>query len=276
MVVVGVMFVPWKVAMATKQAMTQDKTKKVANIDQMEITTEEIQAKDDTKELEFETSVVPVIEMEAGYENKAFTPTDDKPHGSKETDIQIKPDSRNGKKTKNRCGDIRKPCRRVLKTYSRLLRSFELWLFLTFRTLANLATNAVNIFLPAFAAEQGLPLWSLATLLSVIGVSELVSRIILGYIGDWECINKVLVLGVVYTSCGVITLSLVMIPSVLTVYIMTVFLGLFGGIFRIYNGPILVDIVGFKRLGSAMGLLACIGLLTTAASQPFFGKFIYL
>ena len=163
-------------------------------------------------------------------------------------------------------------CISTFKAYGHLLKTRELWLFFLFRTLANVSYGCATIYLPAYAAEMGLDSWSLSTILALMGVSELICRIILGCIGDFNCVSKIFVLAVTLFICGVTTFPLLFMKTTYSVYILTALLGLFGGTFRVYNGPILVEMIGFKQLGSAMALTFSLSLLSLAAAQVPFGK----
>ena len=160
----------------------------------------------------------------------------------------------------------------TLKAYSRLLRTRKLLFFLLFRTLADTGFLSTTIFLPAYASEQGLPASSIPLTLSLLGATELISRLLLGYLGDFRCVSKVLLLSITLFICGTVTMILSFVKSVLSVYMVTICRGLFGGTCRMYTGPILAEIVSFELLGRAISLAVSLGLLGFASAQVPFGK----
>lgn len=58
-------------------------------------------------------------------------------------------------------------------------------------------------FFQAQAEERGIPTDKASLLLAVIGIANLVGRIILGYISDKPWINRLIVYNTCLTICGV-------------------------------------------------------------------------
>ncbi|CAG2065256.1 unnamed protein product [Timema podura] len=92
-------------------------------------------------------------------------------------------------------------------------------------------------------------------LLSVIGIANLVGRIILGYISDKPWINRLAIYNTCLTLCGVGTAMSAFCRDVWTFAFYASVFGFTIGAYVGLTSVILVDLLGLDKLTNAFGLL---------------------
>ena len=125
--------------------------------------------------------------------------------------------------------------------------SFDLSIFRSKAYLIMLAGNLVScmsfnipyIFLPDMAILRGISKRDAAFLISVIGILSTVSRVVLGWLADKQCVNRVIFFSVSVLSVGI---SVMLFP-LCTGYWMFVLVATMFGIFQGDNYMHLYDLI---------------------------------
>ena len=118
------------------------------------------------------------------------------------------------------------------------------------------------LFLAPFANEDlDVPREQAALLLSVLGVSDLVGRILTGWFADFHFIatNRLIALGLFVT--GVTGVLVTFWANFWTLVILTVILGLLGALYISLGSVLLVEKLGLARMQAAFGIATlCMGV----------------
>ena len=136
--------------------------------------------------------------------------------------------------------------------------------------LHGIATNAYMtslILFPAYATDLGLSLTESTTLLSILGVCELFSRIFYGYIGDKQWANRRLIIFVCYTMCGTGMIALTFWGGHYTAYLHVLCLSMLGGVHMVYLYPLFSDVTDSVHFGPALGLSNTLAGIFMSVSQ---------
>ena len=181
-------------------------------------------------------------------------------------------DDSDSKAKSNKLRKILSVVKKTLKIYVSLFKRRDFWFCLMFTNLGNIVIACIPLYLPALASELGLPTSSFATFLFILSLAELGSRLLFGFVGDSERVNKIVILAMTRFVCGIATIALLQIHTHPTVYALTVILGVFGGPVRVYFGPIVLDIVGFKHFGTGIAFVYAINGLFLSLTQIPLGK----
>ncbi|KAJ9590108.1 hypothetical protein L9F63_016769, partial [Diploptera punctata] len=173
------------------------------------------------------------------------------------------------------CGCV--PCsKETMDTLTEML-DFSLLkdpIFILF-TVSNFCTsigfNIPYVYLVAQAEERQLTTKEASMLLSVIGIANLIGRIILGYVSDKPWINRLLVYNVCLTICG---LSTALSALCYDFYSFAFYASVYGFTIGAYVGltsVILVDLLGLDRLTNAFGLLLLFQGIASFLGPPIAG-----
>ena len=115
-----------------------------------------------------------------------------------------------------------------------------------------------------------------AFLLSVIGISNTVARLALGWLSDRSWINRLYL----YNSCLVICgISMSLSPFMTTYNLQAVYCAIFGITSGAYVGltsVVLVDLLGLDKLTNAFGLLLMFQGIASVIGPPVIGEISYL
>ncbi|XP_069688368.1 monocarboxylate transporter 13 isoform X2 [Periplaneta americana] len=173
------------------------------------------------------------------------------------------------------CGCV--PCSKETKDTLTEMLDFSLLqdpVFILF-TVSNFCTsvgfNIPYVYLVAQAEERDIPTDKASLLLAVIGIANLVGRIILGYVSDKPWINRLLVYNVCLTICGVATALSALCHDF---YSFVVYASVYGFTIGAYVGltsVILVDLLGLDRLTNAFGLLLLFQGIASFLGPPIAG-----
>ena len=124
------------------------------------------------------------------------------------------------------------------------------------------------IILPAYCMELGFSLYEGAGLLSILGLAEVISRLILSAIVDLCHLRPGRVLVISYVIIRAVTQVALFYPSGHVLVAFACAHGVLGGLSLVFMSALLVDAVGVAMLGSAMGL-AVVSLNLTSSMAAF-------
>lgn len=128
------------------------------------------------------------------------------------------------------------------------------------------------VYLPSMAAQyDGISTEDAAFLVSVIGISNTVGRVLSGWISDFSWVNSLVV-----TNCAIIlsALTVFLFPycsSYTSLVIMALLFGFFVAAYISLTSIILVDLLGLDNLTSAFGLLTLFRGFSSMIGPPING-----
>lgn len=173
------------------------------------------------------------------------------------------------------CGCV--PCSRETRDAMNNLMDWGLLtdgIFILF-ALSNFCTsigfNAPYIFIVDRAIHFGIPDSQASFLLAVIGISNTVSRILLGYISDQPWVNRLYLYNVALTLCGIGTCGSIWFYSYSSQIFYAAVFGSMSGAYVGLTSVVLVDLLGMERLTNAFGLLLMFQGIASLIGPPICG-----
>ncbi|XP_037075112.1 monocarboxylate transporter 12-B-like isoform X2 [Pollicipes pollicipes] len=146
--------------------------------------------------------------------------------------------------------------------------------FLTF-AISNFFTsigfNVPYIYIVDKAIHSGLDRDRASFLLSIVGISNTLSRIILGYISDRPCVNRLWVYNCALTLSGLATAFSAFCTSFATLAFYAAVFGFTIGAYVGLTSVILVDLLGLDKLTNAFGLLLLFQGVASLIGPPIAG-----
>ncbi|XP_050042907.1 monocarboxylate transporter 14 [Dermacentor andersoni] len=137
-----------------------------------------------------------------------------------------------------------------------LLKSPVFLLFATSNFFTSVGFNVPYVYTKDRAVEDlRMPEETGSLLLSCIGLSNTLGRVVLGYLSDKSCVNRLWLYNVNLTLCGLATAFSYAAQSAVSMAVYCVIFGATSGAFVSLTSVILVDILGLERLTNAFGLL---------------------
>lgn len=135
----------------------------------------------------------------------------------------------------------------------------------------SLGFNAPFIFIVDQATGAGIEPKMADWLLSVIGISNTIGRVILGLLADMKWMNRLYLYGGVLTLCGIATIIEPFFTSFTGLFIYSAVFGFTSGGYVSITSILLVDLVGLKKLTHAFGILLVFQGGATAIGPPIVG-----
>ena len=140
-------------------------------------------------------------------------------------------------------------------------------LYIVILTCAYTGFLSALLIVPAYATDVGLSKEVSSLVFSLLGATELCSRVIFGYIGDLKCTNKTLVMGMGQTIVGLVLIVISLISGSKVAFVCVVTVGFLGGIQMVYQGPIFAKVIGLPRTGTGTAVVFGLGSLMSALMQ---------
>lgn len=173
------------------------------------------------------------------------------------------------------CGCV--PCSRETRDAMKSLMDWELLvdgIFILF-AFSNFCTsigfNAPYIFIVDRARHLGISDKDSSYLLSVVGISNTVSRILLGYISDQPWVNRLYLYNIALTLCGIGTCASIWFYSYASQIFYAIVFGSMSGAYVGLTSVVLVDLLGMERLTNAFGLLLMFQGIASILGPPICG-----
>ncbi|XP_031627807.1 monocarboxylate transporter 14-like [Contarinia nasturtii] len=137
-------------------------------------------------------------------------------------------------------------------------------------------TNALGYYIPFFcivdhATELNISKDQASYLLSIIGIANTLSRLIMGYISDKSWVDRLWLYNISLVICGLATVASVLCTNF---YELSIYAAVFGfsiGAYVALRSVILVDLIGLEKLNNAFGLLMLIEGIATFIGPPLVG-----
>ncbi|XP_071086215.1 monocarboxylate transporter 14-like [Haliotis cracherodii] len=125
--------------------------------------------------------------------------------------------------------------------------------------------------LPDLASDLDIPEEQSVWLISVIGITSLVGRLIFGRISDIPCVNRVAFFASASILCGAASMACPKLVSFPTLMAYSAFFGIFLGIWLYLQPVVVADIIGVDKLSEGFGLLICLEGVVVFLGSPFAG-----
>ncbi|KAK3870452.1 hypothetical protein Pcinc_024325 [Petrolisthes cinctipes] len=131
--------------------------------------------------------------------------------------------------------------------------------------------NAPYIFIVDRARHLGISDRESSMLLAVVGISNTVSRIVLGYISDQSWVNRLYLYNIALTLCGIGTCVSIWFDDYTSQILYAVVFGSMSGAYVGLTSVVLVDLLGMDRLTNAFGLLLMFQGIASLIGPPICG-----
>ncbi|XP_052760817.1 monocarboxylate transporter 12-like isoform X2 [Mya arenaria] len=139
-------------------------------------------------------------------------------------------------------------------TTRHLLKDSRLLLFMAFSFMISLGFFIPFSFIPDEAVNTGMSKYQAIWLMSSIGISNTVSRILIGWIGDRNCVNRPVMLVAVVANAGLSIAAVPFLPSFAAKLFIVAAVGFFLGGFMMLFAVVLADMFGDEVLTRSIGL----------------------
>ncbi|XP_045199403.2 monocarboxylate transporter 12-like [Mercenaria mercenaria] len=152
-----------------------------------------------------------------------------------------------------------------------LLKDLIFLMFVISNFCTSIGFNMPFIFLTDRAVDEGISEESAKWLVSAIGISNTVGRVLFGFLADRQGVNRLMLYNTALTICGVATAlcPLAYTYSLLVVYACV--FGLFIGVYVSLTSVVLVDLLGLEMLTNSFGLLLMFQGISTLVGPPIAG-----
>ncbi|XP_018027316.1 uncharacterized protein LOC108682624 isoform X2 [Hyalella azteca] len=145
-------------------------------------------------------------------------------------------------------------------------------LFAASNFLTSIGFYAPYIFIVDRALEIGIVAEKTATLLAVVGISNTVSRVVLGYVADRPWVNRLYVYNSALTICGLATCLSIWMNSFGGQCFYAVMFGGTSGAYVGLTSVVLVDLLGMEKLTNAFGLVLMFQGIAAVVGPPMCGS----
>ena len=136
---------------------------------------------------------------------------------------------------------------------------------------AQLAVYIPYTYLPQLSIKSGLDDMSASTLISIISLSNMVGRIVVGIVIDRFRINIIVFHNTSFVFCAIAMVSFLLCQSYISYVLSSVFYGLATSIYVSQSTVILVELFGIDGLNGTFGLLSLFKGIATTFSAPISG-----
>ncbi|XP_053386530.1 monocarboxylate transporter 12-like [Mercenaria mercenaria] len=136
-----------------------------------------------------------------------------------------------------------------------LLKNFRCWLFLLSASTFQFAFTIAFSLIPDQAMEIGMTKHQATWLTSSIGISNTISRVCFGCLGDMRCINRMVLKEIILLMAGVSTGLSILLTSFELKIIYTSLFGFLVGGYVTLRPVVLADLFGTEVIAKSYGLL---------------------
>ncbi|XP_052784506.1 monocarboxylate transporter 12-B-like [Mya arenaria] len=127
------------------------------------------------------------------------------------------------------------------------------------------------IYLPDTAIDVGIDDLDAAWLLSVVGITNTIARVLFGFLSDRKWVNRFLLYSTALIICGCSTVAAPFMKSFWSLVLYSTLFGVFSGVTVSLTSVLLTDIVGIEKLSDAFGMTSFISGISVFAGPPIAG-----
>ena len=168
------------------------------------------------------------------------------------TEHQEEPKSNKGQNSRS-CMNVNKN-EIISNSHFKLFLSLEVLSFCYLVFCFNYCLISFVSYIPAFTIERGLKGQVGNVCLSISGISDIVFRLLEGFIFTYYELNREILMITGALITGTFTGVLSLFPQEYMIYIFGIILGAFGPLHYVYSGPIIAQLVGKENLRIAFGI----------------------
>ncbi|XP_076468101.1 monocarboxylate transporter 14-like [Babylonia areolata] len=139
--------------------------------------------------------------------------------------------------------------------------------YITFSPFLNITLD----YLPALAAENGVPESQSALLISVIGGLDFVSRLTCGFVADLRVVRISTMIAAAFLVLALTTQFVGFMSTFPHFVVLAVLQGLFGGVGNCLFAVLVIEFVGLHNMGKAIGFCQLASGVSMAVTYPFLG-----
>jgi MFS family permease len=144
-------------------------------------------------------------------------------------------------------------------------------LFAVSNLLSSVGLCVPYVFLPDRGRAVGLDPSSAAFLISIVGISNMVGRLVFGFISDFECVNRLMLYNSVLVLCGAFSVLSTFCVNYPLLGAYSASFGLLIGIYICLTSIVLVDLLGLEKLSNAFGLVLLFQGIGAVMGPPIAG-----
>ena len=130
------------------------------------------------------------------------------------------------------------------------------------------------LFMPPLAHDLGVDRDLTAILMFTMGLSDLISRLVGGWLADHLLIRRNFLAGLWMGIMGFMCIVCVALPSVTSLFVMSVTIGMCGGLYASIFPVVLIDYLGMAAFPKAFGMTVMFMGLTNIALPSLLGEYM--
>jgi len=169
-------------------------------------------------------------------------------------DLGLQPDGDLAYASEPRVMHQQSGAKNVEQRLANLLRQRAFWLLAAAFALSAVVWSAMSVHFITYATAQGLAPAYVASAASLIGIMQVVGRVVLGSASD-RLSRKTIALMLLVCQ-GMALLSLLILPPSVAVFVYAVFFGIGFGVFTPIRAALIADVFGTTHYGSINGFLS--------------------
>lgn len=153
-----------------------------------------------------------------------------------------------------------------------ILRSHVFMLFCVSNILLYSAYDVPYVYTPDKAVRMGISSQRASFLVSVIGITSTAGQVIIGYLGDHQCINTLLLYNALTSVAGVATMAVPLLRGYAALAIYCSVFGFFISANYALTTIIIVNLLGMDKLTNAYGIVMLAEGLANVIGPPLAGR----
>lgn len=152
-----------------------------------------------------------------------------------------------------------------------LLKDPIFLMFVISNFFTSIGFNMPFIFLTDRAVDEGISEENAKWLVSAIGISNTIGRVVFGFLADRKGVNRLMLYNTALTICGIATALCPLCYNFPLLIVYACVFGLFIGVYVSLTSVVLVDLLGLEMLTNSFGLLLMFQGLATLIGPPIAG-----
>lgn len=152
-----------------------------------------------------------------------------------------------------------------------LLKDVVFLMFVISNFCTSIGFNMPFIFLTDRAVDEGIDKENAKWLVSAIGISNTIGRVVFGFLADRQGVNRLALYNTSLTICGVATALCPLCSTYPLLVLYACVFGLFIGVYVSLTSVVLVDLLGLEMLTNSFGLLLMFQGIATLIGPPIAG-----
>lgn len=152
-----------------------------------------------------------------------------------------------------------------------LLKDVIFLMFVVSNFCTSIGFNMPFIFLTDRAVDEGISKEQAKWLVSIVGISNTVGRVLFGFMADRKGVNRLFLYNTALTICGVATALCPLCSNYPLLVVYACVFGLFIGVYVSLTSVVLVDLLGLEMLTNSFGLLLMFQGIATLIGPPIAG-----